>query len=93
MLADFGCGMLLIEHDMSVVMSLCPRVQILADGTTLRTGTPEEIQADPAVIEAYLGHSFLAGAVLELRDIRISYGGVEVVHGVDLEVGAGEVLG
>ncbi len=59
---DFGCGILLIEHDMSIVMELCPRVQVLDDGTTLRVGTPEEIQADPAVVEAYLGSSFLAVA-------------------------------
>jgi branched-chain amino acid transport system permease protein len=59
-LADFGCGILLIEHDMSIVMKLCPRVQVLDDGTTLRVGTPQEVQADPAVIESYLGSNFLA---------------------------------
>jgi branched-chain amino acid transport system permease protein len=59
---DFGCGILLIEHDMSVVMDLCPRVQVLEDGATLRVGSAAEIQADPAVVEAYLGHSFMAGA-------------------------------
>jgi len=59
-LADFGCGMLLIEHDMSIVMPLCSRVQVLDDGKTLRIGTPEEVQADPAVVESYLGSSFLA---------------------------------
>jgi branched-chain amino acid transport system permease protein len=59
-LADFGCGILLIEHDMSIVMPLCSRVQVLDDGMTLRTGTPEEVQADPAVVESYLGSSFLA---------------------------------
>jgi branched-chain amino acid transport system permease protein len=61
-LADFGCGILLIEHDMSIVMPLCSRVQVLDDGMTLRIGTPEEVQADPAVVESYLGTSFLATA-------------------------------
>jgi branched-chain amino acid transport system permease protein len=54
-LEDFGCGILLIEHEMSVVMSLCPRVQVIDDGVTLRVGSPDEIQADPTVVEAYLG--------------------------------------
>ncbi len=58
-LADFGCGILLIEHDMSIVMKLCPRVQVLDDGRTLRIGSPQEVQADPAVIESYLGSNFL----------------------------------
>jgi len=61
-LEGFGCGILLIEHEMSVVMSLCPRVQVLDDGVTLRIGTPGEIRADPSVIEAYLGHSYLEPA-------------------------------
>jgi branched-chain amino acid transport system permease protein len=61
-LTDFGCGILLIEHDMSIVMPLCSRVQVLDDGMTLRIGTPEEIQADPAVVQSYLGSSFLAAA-------------------------------
>jgi branched-chain amino acid transport system permease protein len=61
-LRDFGCGILLIEHDMSIVMELCPRVQVLDDGMTLRVGAPEEVQGDPAVVESYLGSSFLAPA-------------------------------
>jgi branched-chain amino acid transport system permease protein len=59
-LKDFGCGILLIEHDMGMVMELCARVQVLDDGMTLRVGTPEEVQSDPAVVESYLGSSFLA---------------------------------
>jgi len=59
---DFGCGILLIEHEMSIVMELCPRIQVLDDGATLCEGTPEEVQADPAVVEAYLGSAFLAAA-------------------------------
>ncbi len=57
---DFGCAILLIEHDMSIVMELCSRVQVLDDGRTLRIGSPEEVQSDPAVLESYLGSSFLA---------------------------------
>jgi len=59
-LSDFGCGILLIEHDMNIVMPLCSRVQVLDDGETIRIGTPQEVQADPAVVESYLGSSFLA---------------------------------
>jgi branched-chain amino acid transport system permease protein len=61
-LSDFGCGILLIEHDMNIVMPLCSRVQVLDDGMTIRTGTPQEVQSDPAVVESYLGSSFLAAA-------------------------------
>jgi branched-chain amino acid transport system permease protein len=58
---DFGCAILLIEHDMNVVMDLCSRVQVLDDGETVTAGSPEEVQADPAVVEAYLGTSYAAG--------------------------------
>jgi branched-chain amino acid transport system permease protein len=59
---DFGCAILLIEHDMNVVMDLCSQVQVLDDGDTVAIGSPEEIQAHPAVVEAYLGTSYAAGA-------------------------------
>jgi branched-chain amino acid transport system permease protein len=56
----FGCGMLLIEHDMKVVMDLCPRIQVLDAGTTVMIGTPEAVRADPRVIESYLGSAYAA---------------------------------
>jgi branched-chain amino acid transport system ATP-binding protein len=51
----FGCGLMVIEHDMRVIMSLCERVHVLDYGKTLSVGTPDEIRADPAVVTAYLG--------------------------------------
>lgn len=52
---DFGCGVLLIEHNMRVVMGVCDRIHVIDSGRTIGEGTPREIQADPAVIRAYLG--------------------------------------
>ena len=52
---DFGCGVLVIEHDMRLIMRLCERIQVLDYGKTISIGTPNEVQADGAVITAYLG--------------------------------------
>ncbi|WP_022729399.1 ABC transporter ATP-binding protein [Fodinicurvata sediminis] len=52
---DLGLTLVLVEHDMRFVMSLCRRVQVLNRGELIADGTPEEVQATPAVAEAYLG--------------------------------------
>ena len=51
----FDCGVLLIEHNMSVIMGVSHRIHVLDGGRSVAEGTPEAIRNDPAVIGAYLG--------------------------------------
>ena len=52
---QFGCGVLLIEHNMRVIMNACARIHVIDSGRTIAEGTPAEIQRHPEVVRAYLG--------------------------------------
>ena len=52
---EIDCGVLLIEHRMSLVFRLCDRIQVLQHGATIAIGTPDQIRADAVVRKAYLG--------------------------------------
>jgi len=54
-LRNEGRTFVLVEHDMNVIMNHCDRVIVMHQGDTLLTGTPEEIQSEERVIDAYLG--------------------------------------
>jgi branched-chain amino acid transport system ATP-binding protein len=56
-IAAEGVAVVLVEHDMQLVMQTCQRIHVLDFGSILAVGTPQEIQTNRAVLEAYLGTS------------------------------------
>ena len=54
---EHGAGVLLIDHNMSLIMDVCDRIQVLDQGMTLAHGTPAEIRSNIDVVAAYLGES------------------------------------
>ena len=61
MIRALDLAVIVIEHDMKFIFNLCDRVAVLVQGAKLVEGTPQEVQADPRVVEAYLGTAVADG--------------------------------
>ena len=86
-----GKTLLMVEHDMKVVFDLADVITVLVYGQVIASGPPQEVRANPAVQEAYLGR---AGRrmILEVSNLHAYYGQSHILHGVDMNVNDGEIV-
>ena len=103
--SEWGIGVLLVEHDVSLVLDVCDHVAVLAFGRLIADGAPDAIRTDPVVVAAYLGDAggaaptARAGAptpagppLLSASSVAAGYGDLAAVRDLDLTVHAGEVV-
>jgi branched-chain amino acid transport system ATP-binding protein len=100
-LAKAGLAVVLVEHDMSLVMSISDEIVVLDAGRRIAAGSPATVRNDPAVKAAYLGTTMAAGStaartagapLLEVDGLSAGYGALAVLDNVSLKVGRGEVI-
>ena len=103
-LAAAGMTVILVEHDMDLVMGVSNHVIVLDAGAKIAEGTPAQVAADPAVLEAYLGageqaergrkQPFLIAQepLMTVSALSAGYGAATVVRQADLEIAAGELV-
>lgn len=102
-----GITVILIEHRMDVISTLCDEVIVLQSGRIISKGTAQEIKKDPLVIQAYLGEQKKENllkqkklttkqkrpeTVLEVQNVTASYGLGDVLADLSLKVGKGEIV-
>ena len=98
-------AVVLVEHNVPFVFSLCDRVTAVDKGRVIARGPPAQVRAEQAVIDSYLGGGGATGAVaaapkaagsrpalLEVRGLGAGYGRMTVVSDIDLTVGEGELV-
>ncbi len=100
-LARAGLAVVVVEHDMSLVMSISDEIVVLDAGRRIAAGTPSVVRNDPAVKAAYLGTNRSTGSavaraagapLLEVESLSAGYGALAVLDNVSLSVGRGEVI-
>jgi len=102
-IAATGIAVLLVEHDMKLVMSVSDHVVVLDAGQKIAEGPPTDIRHDPVVLQAYLGAQLHAardrkapratgGTLLATEQLSAGYGGLDVIHHIDVEVEKGELV-